>query len=226
MQLPAGAYRVKTRIEGGLFWDALRLPPRSEDGPRGGSRVSVTYTGAPVVPLEVDWTVRDRETGARLTDATRVLVRIEGLWRPWSPRIAASLRTGEVYRFRFRRPGYQEQSYSLLVAPDEPRLDISVALAPIPGTIRVGELSEPVQIRVDGRPHYQSGAYESRIREIPEATEGPFEIVLPPGTYELTARLGPRTSAPLTVEVEPDTERELNVLPEGDAGRPVLSWRN
>ncbi|SIP92785.1 serine/threonine protein kinase [Alkalispirochaeta americana] len=125
--LPPGSYRAKIEAGTALWWHSFEVPPLRE-GPR---HLAADFLDLPELPLEVTFDVRDRESGRRLTDEAEIFLFLENRRLPWSEEAAARLRSGRVYRFQFRLPGYREQLFSLAIGPEQARLHLQVHLEPL-----------------------------------------------------------------------------------------------
>lgn len=137
-QLPAGAYRLKVESGGSVSWhsfEVLTLRERSDTPlvipgrPENAERVTAEFLELNELPLVVNFDIHDRETGARLGNALEISVRVGNRWRVWDKELAAELRSGNTYRFRFDHPDYRPQEFSLAIDPEQTRLLLNVGLA-------------------------------------------------------------------------------------------------
>ncbi len=138
-QFTPGAYRVKVSNGSIVWWESFALPSLRERSATRlvipGRRVDAYHVTAefverPRLPLEVDFTVVDRETGRLIGDGTRVSILIGDRWLAFTPALSFQLRSGEVHRFRFSHEGYATQVFSLMIQAEESRLVIEVGLDP------------------------------------------------------------------------------------------------
>ena len=138
-QFAFGAYRVKVSNGSIVWWESFALPSLRE---RSATRVVIPgrredahhitaeFVERPVLPLAVDFTVVDRESGRLLGEAARVSILIGDRWLAATPARMAQLRSGQVHRFRFSHDGYATQIFSLMIQAEESRLVIEVGLDP------------------------------------------------------------------------------------------------
>lgn len=125
--LPPGSYRAKIEAGTALWWQSFQVPPLSE----GHHHLVADFLEVPELPLVVSFDVRDRESGRRLTDEAEIFLFLGNRRLPWSAEAASRLRSGQIYRFQFRHPGYGEQIFSLAIAPEQARLHLQVHLEPL-----------------------------------------------------------------------------------------------
>ncbi len=131
LYLPAGRYRVKVALEGGLFWSAFTLEPRAKQrellATADALKVSAREEPVGRLPLRVRFTARDAETGADLTGQARLLVGRGGAWV--SPAdLPMDLTTGAAWRLRIEAPGYSPVDYWLVVRPSQAVLDLDARM--------------------------------------------------------------------------------------------------
>jgi serine/threonine-protein kinase len=135
LYLPEDEYRVKIQVENTLYWNSFYLEPRSRQkqniNTREGRTLEFHFSELRDLPLRVDFFVQDRATWENITEITQIEVERNGRRSPWNPEVAESLRTGRVYRFHFSAPGYTPKSFSLLIRPEQYRLELNPRLAPI-----------------------------------------------------------------------------------------------
>jgi hypothetical protein len=137
--LPAGEYRLKIANNGTVQWRSFALPPLSETKPTGFSfpgtqetayPITAEFVEVPAVPLVVDVVVRDRTTGNRIDEGVAISVMRDDRWRPLTRYSMRFLRSGEVHRFRIVHEAYEEQIFSIDIAPEESSLFLDVGLSP------------------------------------------------------------------------------------------------
>ena len=135
LYLPEDEYRVKIQVENTLYWKSFYLEPRTLQkkniNTREGRTLEFHFSELRELPLRVDFFVQDRSTWENISEITQIEVEMNGRRRPWTPEIAESLRTGRVYRFHFSAPGYTPKTFSLLIRPEQYRLELNPRLAPI-----------------------------------------------------------------------------------------------
>jgi serine/threonine-protein kinase len=134
LYLPPDEYRIKVQVENALYWKSFDLAPRAVQqenlNTRGGRLLEFHHAAERELPLQVDMYVQDRKTWENITGRTEIEVQVDDRWRGWGPQVAESLRTGNVYRFRFSAPGYEPKIFSLLIRPNQHTLHINPRLAP------------------------------------------------------------------------------------------------
>jgi eukaryotic-like serine/threonine-protein kinase len=135
LYLPVDEYRVKVQIENTLYWKSFYLEPRTRQrmniNTREGRTLEFHFSEQRELPLMVDFFVQDRSSWENITEVTRIEVEMNGRRRQWGPELAQSLKTGRVYRFHFTAPGYLPKTFSLLIRPEQYRLELNPRLAPI-----------------------------------------------------------------------------------------------
>lgn len=141
-QFAPGAYRLKVSDGSAVWWESFTLgslrqasatrmviPGRSEDA----HLIAVEFVERPRLPLEVDITVVDVQTGRVLGDGAQVAILTDGSWVPATPARMAQLRSGEIHRLRIGHQGYVPQIFNLMIRPQESHLVIEVGLDPQEG---------------------------------------------------------------------------------------------
>jgi len=131
LYLPAGHYRVKLALEGGLFWSSFLLEPRVRQREllATADALHVTARDEPVgrLPLRVRFTARDAQTNADLSAEAHLLVGRGGSWV--SPAdLPMDLTTGASWRFRIEAPGYLPVDYWLVIRPSQAALDLDARM--------------------------------------------------------------------------------------------------
>lgn len=138
-QLPTGAYRLKVETGSSVSWHSFQVDSLRElsnapfvipGQPENALRLNAEFIELLELPLMVDFDIRDRETGRRLGDSVGISVFVGNRRRSWNERVAAELRSGNTYRFRFTHPDYLTQEFSLAISPEQGRLLLNVGLAP------------------------------------------------------------------------------------------------
>jgi hypothetical protein len=197
LQLPAGSYRVGTEVEGSVYRESFLLEPLRSPAESGlvvpgrsldAHRLSLVHAERDPLPLSVEWQVRDRETGEDISAGTRLWVIWDGRRRAWSEALSKELESGRPYRFRFSRPGYLSSELSVSLASEQSRLRLTANLTPTPAILRISSAPADTVLRLNGSTSYQSGGRRAGISPVPRLGSDPVELVLAPGTYELSAR--------------------------------------
>ncbi|MCG8477799.1 MAG: hypothetical protein MI724_01800, partial [Spirochaetales bacterium] len=138
-QFAPGAYRLKVSNGSIVWWESFALPSLRErsatrivlPGRREDAHhVTAEFVERPVLPLAVDFTVVDRESGRLLGAGTRISMLVGDRWLAATPARTARLRSGQVHRFRFSHEGYATQVFSLMIQAEESSLVIEVGLDP------------------------------------------------------------------------------------------------
>lgn len=141
-QFAPGAYRLKVSDGSAVWWESFTLgslrqasatrmviPGRREDA----HLITVEFVERPRLPLEVDITVVDVQTGRLLGDGAQVAIFTDDRWVPATPARLAQLRSGEIHRLRIGHQGYVPQIFNLMIRPQESHLVIEVGLDPQEG---------------------------------------------------------------------------------------------
>jgi hypothetical protein len=133
LYLPPGRYRLKMGLEGGLFWSAFTISPRSVQrtllSTADALHVTARQNAGIRLPLHVRLSARDAETGADLTAAAHLLVARAGRWM--SPAdLPVDLTTGTSWRFRVEADGYFPVDYVLIIRTSQAVLDLQAELEP------------------------------------------------------------------------------------------------
>jgi hypothetical protein len=213
--LPVGKYRLKVNLEGRLYWQSFFLEPRSLQRQHldtaSALRQELVLGPAAPLPLELSTTVRDIGTGEDLAAGSRLLLFRDGRWLPWSRELASSLTSGASHRFRFEHEGYYPQHFNLRVQPSQSRLEISVRLVPVPGTLRLSSLAPNLHLLLNGSDSYLTGGLEREFRRIPPPADGALELLLDPGSYLLTVQRDDRLSRTLTVNIAPNRTAGVSI---------------
>ena len=131
LYLPAGHYRVKLALEGGLFWSSFVVEPRVRQREQLSTadalQVVAQEQSAGRLPLRVRFTARDAETGADLTPEAHLLVGRAGAWV--SPaELPMDLTTGTSWRFRIEAPGYLPVDYWLVIRSSQAVLELDARM--------------------------------------------------------------------------------------------------
>ncbi|MCA1753305.1 MAG: serine/threonine protein kinase [Spirochaeta sp.] len=137
--LLAGAYRLKVETGSSVSWHSFELSSLRElsnsvvvipGRPENAQQVSAEFIELLALPLTVEFDIRDRKSGRRLGDSVQVWVYAGSRRRAWNEQVAAELRSGNTYRFRFEHTEYRPQEFSLAVGPEQSRLLLNVGLVP------------------------------------------------------------------------------------------------
>jgi predicted Ser/Thr protein kinase len=137
--LPAAEYRIKIATNGTVQWRSFTLPSFSETRPAGFSfpgrsetafPIGAEFVEVPTLPLVVDVVVRDRASNNRIEEGVAISVMRDDRWRPLTPFSMRFLRSGELHRFRIVHEAYDEQVFSVEVAPEESFLFLDIGLTP------------------------------------------------------------------------------------------------
>jgi len=131
LYLPAGRYRVKVALEGGLFWSSFVVEPRTRQREQLATAEALQVVAREEpgghLPLRVRFTARDAQTSADVTTEAHLLVGRGGTWV--SPAdLPMDLTTGASWRFRIEAPGYLPVDYWLVVRPSQALLELDARL--------------------------------------------------------------------------------------------------
>jgi eukaryotic-like serine/threonine-protein kinase len=225
LYLRAGTYRVGVQADGMQSWHKLLLASRERQRSAAATREGLVLTvdaGSALrglsFPLRVESRVSDANTGADLTRATRVDVKIGDGWSPFTPEVAGRLTTGATYEFRFEHPGYFPATQRVQVPPHQLLLLLESDLLPLAGSVRVSTALSGVRLRVDGSRWYLRGG-ETPVRLQTLGAE-PADLPLAPGRHRITAeRSGAGTS---TIEIDIASGERVAITIEADGTRLVL----
>jgi eukaryotic-like serine/threonine-protein kinase len=225
LYLRAGVYRVGVQADGLQSWHKLLLASRERQRSAAAARDGLVLTvdagsalGGLSFPLRVESRVSDANTGADLTRATRVDVKIGDGWSPFTPEVAGRLTTGATYQFRFEHPGYSPATQRVQVPPHQPLLLLESDLLPLAGSVRVSTALSGVRLRVDGSRWYLRGG-EKPVRLLTMGAE-PADLPLAPGRHRITAERGGAGTS--TIEVDITSGERVAITVEADGTRLVL----
>jgi serine/threonine-protein kinase len=212
--LPAGRYRMKVSLEGGLFWSAFTLAPRVVQrrlmSTVDGMRITVRQRSGERL-LEVSSTVTDSTTGEDLASSAALSVFLYNRWMPWSSTAPQDFTSGGSYRFRIEKEGYYPQSYSLVVKPYQTMLSLDVRLVPQPGTLILLSSAPGAVLLLNGSDYYPSGGRDGQFERLAPLGAGTRQIPLSPGDYRLTVRRPPAPEKSVSFHVSPKGTVSLSV---------------
>lgn len=124
--LPPGDYRVKLILGDAVRWEAFTLPALAAPGGADGVALRLRVDETRPRPLAVTSQARDASSGSELAHELEVLS--AGAWRRVGDLPAETLMTGTVIKFRLSAEGYEPETFSLKIAPDQDRLTLSAEL--------------------------------------------------------------------------------------------------
>jgi serine/threonine-protein kinase len=230
LYLPPGPYRLKLSLEGELYWSSFFLNPRTVQrqflASSQSQRVTVRLGGTAHLPLQVEHSVFDLDTGEDLTASTSFEVFLGGRWQVWSPAVAEALVSGASYRFRFQQEGYAPRIYSLAIQPYQTLLRLEAQLIPNPGTLRLRSNAGGLKVSLNGSQYYFSGGKDRTYRRLEPVGPGTRDLRLNPGRYRLTVErdsglrrsmdLRLQAGKTLTVEIRMDPNRRTLAVNAGE----------
>ena len=185
--LEAGNYRLMTRWGSQVEWRLFYLPPLSEKV--DGLVLEMKSPSVPKKALKVSLDVTDSYTGLNLLGQAGLAVFEND---HWVEAAAASLQTGDAYRFRIQCPGYYTRYINAPLQFYQDSLKLIVQLIPLAAEIRIESELEEVLLKVNGKTSLLGGGIDpQKIRFGKLRAEANFwELV--PGEYQLTFIEGDR----------------------------------
>jgi tRNA A-37 threonylcarbamoyl transferase component Bud32 len=208
LYLESGRYRLKVNLEGQLHWESFFLMPREVQrhlvATADGQWIALRLETGRSLPLQLHYSVFDADSGAELTQAVALFVYRGGAWERWGPGVAASLTSGQSYRFRFEAEGYFPQTYSLVIQSFQTLLNLEARLVPRPGVLLLRSNAAGLSVLLNGSDRYFTGGRDRQYRLLEPLDPGVREVSLSPGSYQLTVRRDAALSRTLSVRVESD----------------------
>ncbi len=213
--LKTDQYRIKVSLDNKLLWETFFLDPRKiQKGSVATFEariVEVAIEEIPPLPLTVQYKVLNQADGRDITAGTDFYVLVGSKWTRWNRRLAGSLTTGKIYKFKFESRGYYPREYHLIIKQYQSVLDFQVTLIPHPGSLRVSSNHEGIKILLDNSQFYLSGGENPSYKKLAASLKGTQEIVLSPGEYLLTAEVTPSITRETKVRVESGQKVEVDL---------------
>ncbi|HBE03830.1 MAG TPA: hypothetical protein DC049_15355, partial [Spirochaetia bacterium] len=243
IRLPCSNYAVNIFIENEKYHEKFFLLPASAQketpGQKDGKLILLEYKGSPPLPLDLSINARHRETGEILPRSgiqiryvDRQSLKPSGSWigldQALSDKnIRSFLITGETYGFRFVYDGFYEQEVWLKTDRHQTVLKLEAECAPLPGTLLYQSAPENCRIKINNAAGYISGGRKREYLKIPPAEKKGVKILLPPGTYNLSAASGwtenyieIKISQGKTCRLIINTEKEISFRVQQDSSYP------
>jgi serine/threonine-protein kinase len=206
LYLQTAAYRAKVSLEGKLIWESFFLEPRVLQrrtvSTAEARTVNVVVGQGPSVPLDVQFTASDQNTGIDLTDSANLSVQVDGRWVAVDRLSPPGLTTGNVYKFLVDQAGYFPRVFHLIIAPFQTVLNLDVTMVPEPGTLRVSSPRAGIDLKLNDSDYYVSGGRTPELKEVDVTGEDPSEFLLPPGEYLVNAAMSRRAADTKRVLIE------------------------
>lgn len=154
--LPSGNYRLEILCENQIITDtfylASRYRQRQTEETARGRLLSYAKTMPQPLPVELNWTIRDRSSGQDITPVTRVSLHFDGKWNIFRPGMDRQLRTGGTIGFRLEARGYETEEIFLPVDPTRTQLTLEAALEPLAVPVKLINrgAGRRLQIKLEG----------------------------------------------------------------------------
>lgn len=187
--LPPGFYRIKTMVEGDLFWNNAEIQPRNSQRLNAhtlnGYLISLKHKLPELRKFNPVISVTDQLTKKSLTDSCVIEVKEKenAQYRAYNQG-EEDFETGRNYSFRIKKEGYYLKEFILKIYPDQSNLDLSVELFPMPGFFDLTVETPGTGIRLNGERDYIRGDL-SRNKISIDSFQGTHQLVLSPGKYTL-----------------------------------------
>jgi hypothetical protein len=215
MFLPAGRYRLKVNLEGQLSWTSFALDPRSVQK-KSLSTLEFQQimlkqgTGFPL-PLQVRYSVKNSLTGADISGTASVLIFLNGQWVAWGMPATEGLTSGTTFKFRVEEEGFYPKDFSLIVKPYQSYLTLDVSLVPRAGTLNLRSMTDGITMLINDSRLYLGGGDPNEYKKLEPLGLQARQIQLNPGTYQLSFRRGGSAPKTLSITLESDTTRNIDV---------------
>lgn len=231
--LPTGNYRIKFQIENEQFQQNFYLAPRKLQQLAGDKSHTLQFSTEkkhPNLPLKAAFRVEDLASGASITELVKISISYKNRWMSWQefqedPKRVADFVSGERYYFRFDSDGYYRKKYTATVRPEQTRLDLTVKMIPIPGTLKIKAAGKGYEVLLNNSNMFISG---NKKRDVVVLNELPDDFQLwslAPGEYFLTVRKTEFFFSEIseTQRIEIKQEEELTITVDQDKeGKKIL----
>ncbi|MFP4443428.1 MAG: protein kinase domain-containing protein [Spirochaetia bacterium] len=220
--LPAGLYSLTIESDFGIYRRSFYLEPRTLQKTDPVSRqyepVEINIGSIPAVPLETNFRVIDRASGNDITVDSTLYYEDAGAWRVFGAYNLPEIISGRTYRFRITAPHFYPETVELKTDSTHHTADMTVALNPHPGTIRIIKNYAGIRLLIDGSRHYVQGGRNTVIKEITGAADGEAaDYILNPGPVRITAVYrGERTEKLIHLETSELIQLSIQYSEEGD----------
>jgi serine/threonine-protein kinase len=220
--LPAGLYSLRVESDFGIYRRSFFLEPRTlqktDPVTRRYEPVEINIGSIPAVPLETNFRVIDRATGNDITVDSTLYYQDAGTWKVFGAYNIPEIMSGRTYRFRITAPRFYPETVELATEAAHHTADLTVALIPHPGTIRVLKNYKGIRVLIDGSRHYIQGGRDTVVKEIPVTEEGESnEFILNPGPIRIAALFrGKRTEILIHLDSSELVQLSAHYNEEGD----------
>lgn len=225
LYLPAGQYRIKLMAAGQLVWRGFYLESRDNQqrvpGRTSGRNLVIQVAKQKPLPLSVNVNVTSAATGEQIGGSTKVELYERGVWLPFTPKLAATLESGQTYRFRFIHPDYYPAEYALAISTFESNLTIDASLVPYPGALELSSSAGKLSLTLDGSHSYRKWSRTPQPEPLPTVGAKSTELSLSPGQHTLFVRSGSLTGT-YSFKLPPLKRLRLKIVPDRKAGKIVF----
>ncbi len=207
--LPSDQYKLSINYENNYIFKSFYLNPRDmqKNNIEVGDyrRIEVDLSSVSGIPLNIDYTVVNANTGVDITRRTDSYVYKSSRWKDLNDVDNGDLVSGREYSFKFEKDGYFTGNYITYIEPFSRSLEINIELVPKPGKINLTSNHDGLSIMINDSSNYQS--YEEnniKYMQIPSTSKEGREILLAPGEYLITVTISEEIKDNISVELGAD----------------------
>ena len=168
----SGQYRAVITINNSIytrdFFLKSRTIQKAENGNSSGHVISIKHRSTRPRPLALKFNVRDGVTGENITDSAQMFIYFYRRWRKWEDikekeELMERIRSGRKHTFLFKHKNYISKIVRIPLKRYEIKVDLSVNLIPVPGTLYVKSNQEGVNFMVNNASHYIQGEETEKL---------------------------------------------------------------
>jgi hypothetical protein len=137
--LAPGDYRLKVAAGSRVLWESFALPALATAEGRGGLTLRYRMDEQRQRPLSLSVKAKDRSTGREIGSSVRATVLYRERWTALEELPEDWLYTGTIRQFRVEAEGYEPETFSLRIAPDQDDLVLAASLRPAVGRDKQGD---------------------------------------------------------------------------------------
>ncbi|MDA3812075.1 MAG: serine/threonine-protein kinase [Spirochaetaceae bacterium] len=151
--LKEGSYRVKIESGSHVSWRSFYISSFSDTS---GEKMEMTVLSSQLepLPLELNYTVRDRFSGKIIPEGITIEILNTEKWIILDKTTLDGLTSGNLYQLRFTASGYSPGYYTLENAYYQTSLNIDVLLTPLAAELTIPAIDG--DIRINGKKEYFS----------------------------------------------------------------------